>query len=99
MIYNSYYLYIIICENDNYYIGITTDPIKCFKQHKKGVFKYTRANRPLRMRIFGKIDKLGYSPHIKREFLSLSRREKRRLFRNAIPLESHKWENISGIIT
>ncbi|MDA0030469.1 GIY-YIG nuclease family protein [Brachyspira hyodysenteriae] len=32
----SYYVYIILCETDSYYTGITNDLINRFNKHAKG---------------------------------------------------------------
>ncbi|MBX4188076.1 MAG: GIY-YIG nuclease family protein [Candidatus Doudnabacteria bacterium] len=42
----SWYLYILLCENGNYYTGITRDLDRRLKQHTEGKgAKYTRANQ------------------------------------------------------
>lgn len=45
----SWYVYMIRCENDTLYTGVTTDVDRRFKEHKEGKTgaKYTRANKPL----------------------------------------------------
>jgi putative endonuclease len=44
-----WYLYVLICNDDSLYCGITTDPERRLKQHNgelKGGSKYTRSRRP-----------------------------------------------------
>lgn len=43
-------LYLLECENGNYYAGITTDLERRFAEHVFGIgARYTRANPPLRV--------------------------------------------------
>ncbi len=45
-----YYVYIILCEDNTLYTGITTDPKRRLKEHKEGTgAKYTRAHGALEM--------------------------------------------------
>ncbi len=41
----SYYVYILLCENDSFYTGYTTDIKRRYKEHIKGTTKskYTRS--------------------------------------------------------
>lgn len=43
------YVYIILCENNSYYTGYTTDLERRFEVHKAGKVKYTRAFKPVRI--------------------------------------------------
>lgn len=46
---NNYYVYIVLCEKDSFYTGITKDLIKRFNNHKKGKgARYTKINKPLK---------------------------------------------------
>ena len=45
-----YYVYILRCQGDKLYTGITTDPVRRFAQHtgkRPGGAKYTAARRPV----------------------------------------------------
>lgn len=47
-----YYLYLLQCENDTIYTGITTDLERRFVEHKSGTGKganYTRAFKPIKI--------------------------------------------------
>ncbi|MDE2025922.1 MAG: GIY-YIG nuclease family protein [Patescibacteria group bacterium] len=47
-----YFVYIVHCADDSFYVGITTDVSRRIEQHngvKKGGAKYTRAKRPVRL--------------------------------------------------
>lgn len=46
---NNYFVYIILCENDSFYTGITNDLIKRFDKHKKRKgANYTKMHKPLK---------------------------------------------------
>ena len=46
---NNYFVYIILCENDSFYTGITNDLIKRFDKHKKRKgARYTKLYKPLK---------------------------------------------------
>ncbi|MEO5946878.1 MAG: GIY-YIG nuclease family protein [Chitinophagaceae bacterium] len=44
-----YYVYIIVCKDDSFYIGLTNDLIKRFEEHCEGIYEtcYTFKRRPL----------------------------------------------------
>ena len=46
---NSYWIYILLCNNGNYYTGYTTDIKRRYQEHVKGTAKckYTRSFKPL----------------------------------------------------
>ena len=45
----NYYIYIILCENDSFYTGITNDLMKRFDKHKKRKgANYTKMHKPLK---------------------------------------------------
>ncbi len=45
----SYYVYILRCADDSYYVGVTGNFDKRWEQHREGYFKacYTFRRRPL----------------------------------------------------
>lgn len=45
----SYWVYILLCENGNYYTGYTTDLERRYREHLSGTYKckYTRSFKPL----------------------------------------------------
>ena len=46
---NCYYVYIILCENNSYYTGITNNLINRFNKHAKGRgANYTKFRKPLK---------------------------------------------------
>lgn len=45
----KYYVYIILCDNDSYYTGITNNLINRFKKHKNGNgANYTKVHKPIK---------------------------------------------------
>lgn len=47
----SYFVYVLHCENNTYYTGYTTDLFRRYKEHVRGTAscKYTRSFKPLRI--------------------------------------------------
>jgi putative endonuclease len=45
----SYFVYILLCSDDSYYIGLTTDLSKRVAEHNSGVLRkaYTHSRRPV----------------------------------------------------
>lgn len=48
---NWHYIYILLCDNNNYYTGYTTDLARRFQEHLLGTAKckYTRSFKPLKI--------------------------------------------------
>ena len=44
---NLFWIYILKCDNGNYYTGYTRDLTRRFQQHLEGKVKYTRSFRPI----------------------------------------------------
>lgn len=51
---NSYYVYIIHCNDDSYYVGLTNDLVKRYKVHETGIYEkcYTHRKRPLQLKYY-----------------------------------------------
>ena len=46
----DYYLYMLLCEGNAYYTGITTNVEQRFQQHRHGKgAKYTRSHKPIKI--------------------------------------------------
>ena len=84
-----WFTYILLCEKDKYYIGVTNDLTKRLNQHKGlivGGAKYTKANKP--------IDFVYIEPHInksicqKREYIlkQKTKKQKAKLIEDCIYL-------------
>jgi putative endonuclease len=49
----EYYVYIIRCQDNSLYTGITTDVERRYEEHKKGIgAKYTKIKKILKLEIF-----------------------------------------------
>ena len=51
----SWYVYLLSCQDNSFYTGITTDPKRRLQEHNydnKKAAKYTRARRPVKMVYF-----------------------------------------------
>jgi len=51
----EWYVYLLLCADNSYYTGITTNPKRRLQEHNennKKAAKYTRARRPLKMVYF-----------------------------------------------
>ena len=44
-----FWIYILECENGNYYTGYTRDLAKRYQQHLEGKVKYTHSFKPIRI--------------------------------------------------
>ncbi len=75
-----WFLYILRCENDAFYTGVTKDLKRRLKMHNNGrASRYTRARRPVRM-VYHE-DCAGHAQALVREckVKALSRKEKEQL--------------------
>jgi putative endonuclease len=48
---NNYFVYILLCSDDTYYVGITNDINRRFKEHQKGLDErsYTAQRLPVKL--------------------------------------------------
>jgi putative endonuclease len=80
---NSYWVYILLCSNNNYYTGYTNNLDKRYQAHLKGTAsKYTRSFKPLKIAqsweiAEGKSEAMRIEHYIKK----LSRIEKEKLIK------------------
>jgi putative endonuclease len=75
---NSYWVYILECQNGSYYTGYTNDLDQRYQLHLKGkASKYTRSFKPLRIAFSYKLnnDKL-LALKLERDIKKLSRQQK-----------------------
>jgi putative endonuclease len=94
MLGKSYWVYILLCENGNYYTGYTTDLARRYEEHSTGTLKckYTRSFKPLHIaqawQVKGEQSKaLKLEKYIK----SLTKQEKKQLILN--PEKLSEWFN------
>ncbi|VAW71248.1 hypothetical protein MNBD_GAMMA10-344 [hydrothermal vent metagenome] len=75
----SWYVYLLNCQDDSYYAGITTDPVRRLKEHNednKKAAKYTRARRPVKMAYFELCESRSDAASREYEIRKLSRLQK-----------------------
>ncbi len=86
----SYWIYILYCNNNTYYTGYTNDLVKRFEAHVNGTAsKYTRSFKPVRMAQCWKIngDK-SLAMKIERYIKKLSRIDKERIINEPLLLST-----------
>lgn|SRR3990167_4434393 len=79
---NHYWVYILLCQNNTYYTGYTTDLAKRYQSHLNGSgkCKYTRSFKPQRIaQCWQVIGTKSLAMKIERQIKRLSRLEKEKL--------------------
>ena len=76
----SHYVYVLVCADDTYYTGYTTDPERRVAEHAAGEgAKYTRGRTPVELVHVEAFDSRGDALSREHEIKSLSRAGKERL--------------------
>jgi putative endonuclease len=76
----SHYVYVLVCADDTYYTGYTTDPERRVAEHDAGEgAKYTRGRTPVELVHVETFDSRGDALSREHEIKSLSRAQKERL--------------------
>ena len=76
----SHYVYVLVCADDTYYTGYTTDPERRVAEHDAGEgAKYTRGRTPVELVHVETFDSRGDALSREHEIKSLSRAGKERL--------------------
>jgi putative endonuclease len=76
----SHYVYVLVCADDTYYTGYTTDPERRVAKHDAGEgAKYTRGRTPVELVHVETFDSRGDALSREHEIKSLSRAQKERL--------------------
>ncbi|PSP57511.1 endonuclease [Halobacteriales archaeon QH_7_66_36] len=76
----SHYVYVLVCADDTYYTGYTTDPERRVAEHDAGEgAKYTRGRTPVELVHVEAFDSRGDALSREHEIKSLSRVQKERL--------------------
>jgi putative endonuclease len=76
----SHYVYVLVCADDTYYTGYTTDPERRVAEHDAGEgAKYTRGRTPVKLVHVEAFDSRGDALSREHEIKSLSRAQKERL--------------------
>ncbi len=83
---NTYYIYILRCEGNYLYTGITTDVDRRFNEHrgeKDGAAKYTRSHKPLRIERVWKTQNRSLASKLEYAIKQLSKTDKERLLQSS----------------
>lgn len=90
-----YYVYMLRCENNFLYTGITTDVERRFNEHKSGTkgAKYTKAHKPLGVEAVWAALKKGDALKLESKIKKLSKSEKEDLIQNGSKELKLKYEN------
>ena len=88
---SNYYVYIIKCRDDSFYIGYTNDLEKRIFTHnaKKGA-KYTRGRTPITLIYYEKFLKKGEALSYEHSLKKLNRQQKERYIKENIMEEKKK---------
>ncbi len=87
----SYWVYILLCQNDTYYTGYTNNLHKRYQAHLsgKGKCKYTRSFKPIAIAQCWEIQgDRALAMQIERQIKQLSRSEKEKIIANPGALSS-----------
>jgi len=76
-----YYVYILLCDDDSYYIGLTNDLVRRFEEHKSGTYHncYTFKRRPLLLKYYETIPFLKEATEREQQLKRWSRAKKKAL--------------------
>ena len=93
---NNWWVYILYCQNGNYYTGFTNDLQKRFQSHLNGTAsKYTRSFKPLHIAQSWQITQSkAFAMKIEREIKKLSRAQKEKII--ADPSQLQPLLNVSS---
>ena len=74
----SYWVYMLLCENNTYYTGYTTDMARRYQEHLAGSAKckYTRSFKPLRIAQSWQIGDKSLAMQIEKYIKNLSKPKK-----------------------
>lgn len=86
----AYYTYIIRCEDDSLYTGITTDLTRRFAEHEgkgsKGA-KYTASRRPIRFEAAWELPDRAHASKLEYHLKTLAKSDKELLIRGETPAD------------
>jgi len=76
-----YYVYILLCNDDSYYIGLTNELMRRFEEHKAGMYPncYTYKRRPLLLAYYEVIPFLKEATERENQLKRWSRAKKKAL--------------------
>ncbi|MBW5411120.1 GIY-YIG nuclease family protein, partial [Brachyspira hampsonii] len=86
----SYYVYIILCENNSYYTGITNNLVNRFNKHAKGRgANYTKFRKPLKYLSAWKVKNVNIALSIEHYIKSVNKKVKAVFIENNRLLKSY----------
>ncbi len=90
-----YYVYILRCENNLLYTGITTDVQRRFNEHKNGLkgAKYTKIHKPLGVEAVWETKSKNDALKLEYRIKQLPKKEKEDLIANGTSTLVLKFEN------
>jgi putative endonuclease len=97
----TYYLYILECSNNSFYIGYTTDIERRYQEHCEGSAKckYTRSFPPKRLAACWQFDAaVGEVLSLEKRLKQLSRAEKEKLVEKPDELSCYTALNFKSLV-
>lgn len=90
---SDWYLYVLECDDDTLYTGITTDPERRVHEHNhtKAGARYTRARRPVEMVASWTFEGQSAAASAEYSFKQLERSEKIRVIEAADGFDDGEW--------
>ena len=96
---NTYWVYILQCENNTYYTGYTKNIAERYQSHLEGTgkCKYTRSFKPLKIAQSWEINS-GKSTAMKMEayIKKLTKKEKEKIIDNPNLISEHSWKSLKS---
>jgi len=90
-----FWIYILECDNGNYYTGYTRDLAKRYQQHLKGKVKYTRSFKPIRIaQSWQLFDEVGVALKIERFIKRQDKKKKELLIQHPDRLKERVSEEL-----
>ena len=86
----TWFLYIVKCNDDSLYTGVSNDVQRRFREHEKRgsrCSKYLRGKAPLQLVYSVAVGEKGEALRIEHRIKSLSRKDKERLIRGALSIK------------
>lgn len=93
----KYYVYIIICEDNSYYTGITNDLINRFNKHNKGKgANYTKFHKPLKFLSVWEVENVNIALSVEHYIKSMDKKTKILFVENKRLLKTYYIKNIKN---
>ncbi|CAL2089310.1 GIY-YIG nuclease family protein [Tenacibaculum sp. 190524A05c] len=80
----KYFIYILKCSDDSYYVGVTSDLLRRIKEHESGKYhkSYTFKRRPVQLVYFEEIENVKLAISREKQIKKWSRFKKEALIKN-----------------